>query len=346
MLYNIHWMDMKIIIFNDRPDYVGGTMYYARLSAILGMQNISIETITATRITSTIAKLDMLLLKYFQISPLSYIRLLMIKKRCADVVFGSNIFLPFKVRKFFNIKVIAWFPDFQMHDLPEMFTDKQLARRTLFEKRLIFFSDKIVVQNDADLKRMLAKVPGKDVQVLKFFHPKSLKKSNQDITTNQNDYILVAAQGWRHKRIDQVIKCYEASLKKYDLVLIGSTDDPRDKKYSEELNRLIESSSATYLGFVDEQKKERLFSNCRAVLNFSLYEGWNSSIEEAISYAKPTILSDIPVHREQVPEATFVSNNKTLRDVFSGIVKIKDLQNPDEITQRRADTVDNFVREL
>jgi len=157
---------------------------------------------------------------------------------------------------------------------------------------------------------------------------------------------LVAAQGWRHKRIDQVIKCYEASLKKYDLVLIGSTDDPRDKKYSEELNRLIESSSATYLGFVDEQKKERLFSNCRAVLNFSLYEGWNSSIEEAISYAKPTILSDIPVHREQVPEATFVSNNKTLRDVFSGIVKIKDLQNTDEIIQRRADTVDNFVREL
>lgn len=337
---------MKIIIYNDRPDYAGGTMYYERFKSILHARNITVTIKTATNITSKIARLDMVILKYLSLSLLSYIRVVRMVLSGHKVVYGSNIFLPKVVRNMLDIRVIAWFPDFQMHDLPQMFSKKQIRRRKLFEKRLISFSDTIMVQNDVDLNRMADMFPSKEVRVLKFYQPKNKIVVGNSMGDYHKDYILIAAQGWRHKRIDEIVSCYESSNKKYDLVLIGSIYDPRDPEYSQRLKRLIEASSINYLGFVDEQKKIQLFSNCRAVLNFSLYEGWNSSIEEAISFNKPLILSDIPIHREQVPEATFVLTSEQLSDVFSGDLAIQYLKNSDDLIQRRIETIDSFVRDL
>ena len=39
-----------------------------------------------------------------------------------------------------------------------------------------------------------------------------------------------------------------------------------------------------------------------AVIQTSLFEGWSTSVEEAIALGKQIILSDIPVHREQNPK--------------------------------------------
>ena len=41
--------------------------------------------------------------------------------------------------------------------------------------------------------------------------------------------------------------------------------------------------------------------NCISIINPSLFEGWSSTVEEAKSLGKNTILSDLNVHREQNP---------------------------------------------
>jgi glycosyltransferase involved in cell wall biosynthesis len=47
---------------------------------------------------------------------------------------------------------------------------------------------------------------------------------------------------------------------------------------------------------------------CTALINPSYFEGWSSTVEEARILNVPMLLSDIPVHREQMGnEATFFS---------------------------------------
>ena len=44
----------------------------------------------------------------------------------------------------------------------------------------------------------------------------------------------------------------------------------------------------------------QLIRQSLAVLQPSLFEGWSTTVEEAKSIGKQIILSDLPVHREQV----------------------------------------------
>ncbi|MEW6402816.1 MAG: glycosyltransferase, partial [Chloroflexota bacterium] len=55
------------------------------------------------------------------------------------------------------------------------------------------------------------------------------------------------------------------------------------------------------LGRVPEEHLYQLMRRSLAILQPSLFEGWNTSVEEAKSLGKTVILSDIPVHREQSP---------------------------------------------
>ena len=49
----------------------------------------------------------------------------------------------------------------------------------------------------------------------------------------------------------------------------------------------------------------KLIYKSKAVINPSLFEGWNTSVEEAQNTKKKIILSDIAVHREQAQKFSF-----------------------------------------
>ncbi len=54
------------------------------------------------------------------------------------------------------------------------------------------------------------------------------------------------------------------------------------------------------LGMIDRNEQLSLMKDSRAVIQPSLFEGWSTSIEEAKSLDKFMILSDLPLHKEQV----------------------------------------------
>jgi len=56
------------------------------------------------------------------------------------------------------------------------------------------------------------------------------------------------------------------------------------------------------LGLVPYDDLSSLMHHALAVINPSLFEGWSTTVEEAKSQGKTVLLSDIPVHREQVPK--------------------------------------------
>lgn len=57
------------------------------------------------------------------------------------------------------------------------------------------------------------------------------------------------------------------------------------------------------LGWIDETKLARLYETAAATISPSTYEGYGLSVAESLSYALPTIASDIPPHREVAGEA-------------------------------------------
>ena len=54
-----------------------------------------------------------------------------------------------------------------------------------------------------------------------------------------------------------------------------------------------------YLGIIKYDEVLSLIYNSECIINPSLFEGWNSTVEKAKAYEKYLILSNIGVHLEQ-----------------------------------------------
>lgn len=341
---------MKIKIYNDRPDYIGGSKYYLRFKKIMLQHEIEVKIHTLPPALIFIGKIDIFIWRWTRISLLSYFRLLFILTSEQRVIYGSNFFVSKALRKKLNLRVICWFPDFQVHDLPEYFNARQIKRRVNFEKMTFQNCDMIVVQNANDQRRMKNLVQNMPVSTLSFYEPRSNNKlldgEMRMYERKMNPFILVIAQGWAHKRIDKVLKAYEKSAKQIGLVIIGRLIDQRDKEYTRSLQAQLIKTDAEILGFVTEDEKVKLLKNCTAVLNFSIYEGWNSSIEEALTFEVPLILSDTYFHSDQVPDAMFIKDESELEDIFSGNTKIRDSIDYAANHLRRLATVKEFIHVL
>ena len=237
---------MKIIIFNDRPDYMGGTAYYLRFKEIMLMHSIEVHIVNLSKFWVIFARIDMLIWKNIGISILSFFRLIKIINVGSNIIYGSNIFLPKWLRKKLDIKVIGWFPDFQVHDLPQYFTKRQRRNRLKFEKKMFRFCDQLVVQNINDKCRLQKLVSTIPIEIFSFYEMKRNNLANVEFTPKES-FILVAAQGWVHKRIDKIIEAYANSSKKISLVIIGKLHDQRDLNYTKRLNDLIVSTNVSFL---------------------------------------------------------------------------------------------------
>ena len=60
-----------------------------------------------------------------------------------------------------------------------------------------------------------------------------------------------------------------------------------------------------YVGFIPYRDVLGLMGETQLLLQPSKFEGWSTPIEEAKSLGAPILLSDLPIHREQVPDGTF-----------------------------------------
>ena len=121
-------------------------------------------------------------------------------------------------------------------------------------------------------------------------------------------YFLVPNQFWAHKNhrvIIEALHLLRSSGKPVTVVATGSTADYRQPGYFDSLRQQLRErqleDSFKVLGVVPYAHLLALMRDAVAILNPSLFEGWSTSVEEAKSLGKQVVLSDIPVHREQMP---------------------------------------------
>ena len=215
---------------------------------------------------------------------------------------------------------IGWIPDFQHLHIPELYTP--LQRKTLNERfqtlssrasRMWFSS------NDAakDFRTQFPKYVGKEFvanfpSIFAFSPPEGDHIKVRERFRIPERFALVINQFWTHKNhhvVAEAVGMLHGKGLRIPLIMAGIPSDYRDRENSA-LSATLQSLSQSgawadsrVLGKLDRAEIEGLLRSATVLIQPSRFEGWNTSVEDAKALGCPVILSDIPVHREQCPEA-------------------------------------------
>lgn len=214
----------------------------------------------------------------------------------------------------FQLPFLTWIPDFQHIHYPEFFSEQEVKIRDAAFERFARNATRIVLSSNSALKdfQMFAPWSLEKARVISFVAqiPGDTFQRDPGYVCGKYNiperFILLPNQFWKHKNHETVIYALRIALKKYPeltIVCTGNTNESRDFNYFSKLLCLISSVGVRermiILGLTPRQDLFSLMRQAVAVLQPSLFEGWNTTVEEVKSMGKQLIVSDIPVHREQ-----------------------------------------------
>lgn len=212
-----------------------------------------------------------------------------------------------------RIAAVAWVPDFQHLHLPQYFRRWDVQRRTAEIARIVAASSRVIVSSQSALGDLLQIAPeaGSKTNVLRFVGP----CHNQPIVTLRElrekygfsgPFFYLPNQYWAHKNHLAVIRALGCLRQQGRLVTVVSTGKTGDFRQSDffrtienEIARQDVANEYRMLGVVPYHHVLSLLHHCSCLINPSYFEGWSTTVEEAKSFNKPMLLSDIAVHREQ-----------------------------------------------
>jgi glycosyltransferase involved in cell wall biosynthesis len=211
---------------------------------------------------------------------------------------------------------ISWITDLQFRAMPEKFTPFQRWVRERAVTESCRDATRVITSSETSKRELLRYFPGADSTKIRVMHFVGQPRGGAIVAPEElrarlgvpERYLYLPNQFWKHKNHAVVIAALPALLAKVpDAVVVatGGQEDFRNPGYYEslmaEVRRAGMSERFRHLGKVAFADVIALMRQSVAVLNPSFYEGWSTTVEEARSLGKRTILSDISVHREQQP---------------------------------------------
>lgn len=244
----------------------------------------------------------------------------------AELVVQQGVDVMFEHARYFGarfaVPILSWLPDFQHCYLPYLFSKPALWKREIGFR----------AQTSGRLRQVLLSSLTAQADCARFY-PASAGRTHAARFVAEVDLAAVQAQAqtlraiyslpdrfvylpnhfWAHKNHDVVIRALQILQQRGGrlptIVLSGPTTDPRDPSLFERSQRRVADLGLTaafrHLGLIPYGDVLALNAAADAVINPSLFEGWATSVEEAKGLGTALLLSDIPVHREQAPEAQF-----------------------------------------
>lgn len=261
-------------------------------------------------------------------------------KKIREAFLENNIDLVFEAAQFFGwrigIPTVAWIPDFQHRDLPELFGRLAWWKRELGFRLQIATGRKIMLSS-FDAKSACEKyyrTKKGQIEVVRFAVPvtdadTSIEGRRLDLEYGlTKPFFFMPNQFWKHKNHQLVVEALELLKQRgIDDVIVAATGNKTDLRNSNYFNQLrseIERRGLTnnflILGMIPLSHVWALLRASRALLNPSLYEGWSTTVEEARTTGTHMILSDLPVHMEQATDNAVFFNRfsaSALADVLS-----------------------------
>lgn len=233
-------------------------------------------------------------------------------------------------------KCVYWHPDFQDKHLPSLFSHKEIKAREniirmVVERNIpIWFSS---YDAESDFKRFYPNCTNRTFVVhFAVSHNDFSHVSIEEIKKKYGitgEYLLCSNQFWKHKNHLFLFKAYQKALQKglsLQLVCTGKLYDYRNPEYIREVKDFIAASSNNKIvltGMIDSEELHCLMKNSYAVIQPSLFEGWNTTVEDCKALNKFIFLSDLPVHREQANENVCFFNPRNEDDLVTKLITIK-----------------------
>ena len=219
---------------------------------------------------------------------------------------------------------VGWIPDFQHVTNAEHFSVTEIAARDQASRLLARNAHVVVLSSEAALAEFVRFSPeyADKARVLRF--PSRYAFDDVDDLLDPSEtakryhvperYLLCANQFWTHKNHVMLVEAVALLAKegmRVPVVMTGMLADYRDPSNSLVSTMLqIVATSGVHdlvrvLGLVPRADLEGLLRNAAGVVQPSASEGWNTTVQDALALGRPLICSDLPVHREQAPDAEF-----------------------------------------
>lgn len=224
--------------------------------------------------------------------------------------------------KVFGSVGISWISDFQHKHYPEFFSQAEIKLRNENYERIVKSSGPLILSsNDAlkDFHLFCDATKSKNAFVVPFVSYicndiSNIRSDYEDSVLKkyglyEKNYFCVMNQFWRHKNHIVVLKAMIKLLNKTPsfgsfLVLTGKPNDYRDQEYVNQILKYLDNPTirqhVIMLGFIDRREQIVLMKRASFIIQPSLFEGWGTVVEDAKVLNKTVLLSDIPVHREQM----------------------------------------------
>lgn len=213
-----------------------------------------------------------------------------------------------------RVPTLGWIPDFQHLHYPEFFSPAEIAVRDNAFASLCRFCDGVLVSSESAMKALCEHYPAAKAKarVLRFVagldETEKGAEAARIVSRAGEPFFYLPNQFWIHKNhrvVIEALRFLKKTGRPVRVVATGQTLDYRRPGFFDELMASVSAAGVSdelrILGQVERAEVGRLMRHAVAVINPSLYEGWSTTVEEAKSMGKQTILSDIPVHREQAP---------------------------------------------
>lgn len=244
----------------------------------------------------------------------------------------EEIDIVYPILNFYGISTSSrkkyWIPDFQHNILPEYFSKKEILLRNNNINRIIQEGGEIVLSSK-DSENSLIKFFPKAINIKRNIYNftvtiPSINIFKDNILADKykisDTFFYCSNQFWKHKNhkiLFEAIKILKEAQINILLVCSGKTHDYRNPNYFKELQYYIDynqlQDNIKILGLIDREDQLGLMNSCTAMIQPSLFEGWNTSVEEAKALNKFLILSDLEVHKEQAPyNSIFFKRNSAL----------------------------------
>ncbi len=268
----------------------------------------------------------------------------------------------FPVHSETDTRLVCWYADLQHKHYPGFFRKRKLLERSMRIRFILRNAEHLVLSSNAvkdDFNRFFRVNGRTKVHIFHFVSviddlSKLDIRSVRDKYGLPEEYYLISNQFHKHKN-HKVLLLALVKLKQMGsavhLAMTGRFPAATHSPYMRELHELIRvhnlQSRISMLGIIPRNEQLLLMKHSQAVLQPSLFEGWSTVIEDAISLQVPVVASNLPVNIEQLGEkGTYFDphNPDELASVLAAMPeRIPDIQLYEEYETRIKSAATEFI---
>jgi glycosyltransferase involved in cell wall biosynthesis len=231
----------------------------------------------------------------------------------------------------------AWIPDFQHHRLPEYFSPAELELRTKRFRQIATECEKVVFSSQSSLGDFRTFYPEgtAEASVVPFRVSIDEGVLEADPWGAVREYhlprkfLLVSNQFWQHKNHVLLLEAIAKAKRETAGLIVAMTgrlSDYRRPGFGDEVLAKIQTlgihDEVRLLGMIPKRDQMQLLRAAKAMVQPSLFEGWNTGVEEARLLGKSVVLSRIDVHVEQSPPGCVFFGPRDAEELAARLVEV------------------------